>query len=206
MNFTDLELGSVLLQGIADTGFTECTSVQEKTLPHALAGEDVAVQSQTGTGKTAAFLITILERLESTPEAKRALIIAPTRELAVQIQREALEIGRHTNFEVACIYGGVGYGQQEKWLAKGAQVLVGTPGRLIDFNQSGKLKLDDIAILVIDEADRLFDMGFLPDLRKLLRKMPPSRNRQTMLFSATLDTRARRLAWEYMHEQVEIEL
>ena len=165
MKFTDLDLGSALLQGIEETGFTECTPVQEKTLPHSLACRDVAVQSQTGTGKTAAFVITILQRLDSIPGSKKALIIAPTRELAVQIQRETLEIGRHTSYDCACIYGGVGYRQQEKWLAQGAQVLAGTPGRLIDLNRSGKLTLDDITILVIDEADRLFDMGFLPDLR-----------------------------------------
>ena len=206
MKFSDLDLYSALQQGIDETGYTECTPVQEQTLPYSLAGDDVAVQSQTGTGKTAAFVITILQRLEKSPGNKKALIIAPTRELAVQIQRETLAICRRTSFDCACIYGGVGYQQQEKWLAQGTRVLVGTPGRLIDLNRSGKLKLDDIAILVIDEADRLFDMGFLPDLRKLLRKMPDRGERQTMLFSATLDTRARRLAWEYMHEPVEIEL
>ncbi len=206
MKFTELNLNENILKGIEDAGFEDCTRVQELTFQESLKGRDVAVQSQTGTGKTAAFLLTIFQLFceEWTAARKKALIIVPTRELAVQIEKEAALLGKHLNLTIGSIYGGVGYAEQEELLEKDADIIIGTPGRLLDFSQSGKLKLKDRGFLVIDEADRLFDMGFLPDLRRMFRKMPPPTRRITMLFSATLDSAARELAWEQMNDPVEI--
>jgi ATP-dependent RNA helicase RhlB len=207
MKFIELKLERNLLKGIEDAGFTECTKVQEATFAHTLKGKDVCVQSQTGTGKTAAFLITIFQLLLTGEiKKKKALIIAPTRELADQIEKEAKVLGRHLKFTIGSFYGGVGYVTQEKLVEEGVDIIIGTPGRLIDFNQSHKLDFRQIGILVIDEADRLFDMGFLPDLRKMLKRMPKYDQRMTMLFSATLSHRARELAWEYMNNPKEIAL
>ncbi|GAI80498.1 unnamed protein product, partial [marine sediment metagenome] len=196
MNFNELKLDSSLLQGIADRGYKEMTAVQEQTLVITLGGRDVTVQSQTGTGKTAAFLITLFERMRKndTPQRKKALIIVPTRELAVQIKKEALLLNRHMGFTIGSFFGGVGYTKQLALLRKGLDIAIGTPGRLMDLSKRGHLNLRDIKILVIDEADRLFDMGFLPDIQKLLQKMPPRNKRQTMLFSATLNRVSRRIA------------
>jgi ATP-dependent RNA helicase RhlB len=206
MHFTDLHLDERIVLGINDAGFTDCTPVQEATFKHSLKGRDVCAQSQTGTGKTAAFLITIFQNLKDQKGSK-AMIIVPTRELAVQVESEAVLLGGHLdNYKVACIYGGVGYKSQEQQLRQGANIIVGTPGRIIDLNRSGKLSYKDIGILVIDEADRLFDMGFIADLRRMLRAMPPVHKRQTMLFSATLSFLVKELAWQYMNNPVEIEI
>jgi ATP-dependent RNA helicase RhlB len=207
MNFEQLQLNAPLLRGIADMGFTELTPVQEKTLGITLAGRDVAVQSQTGTGKTAAFLITIFQRQQAVAAAwRKALIIAPTRELAVQIEAEAKLIGRHLNLKVGCFYGGVGYNRQEAQLKRGVDIMVGTPGRLLDLEQKGTLTMRNVGFLVIDEADRLFDMGFLPDIRKILRRVSALQYRQTMLFSATLSAPALQLAREYMNQPEKISI
>jgi len=201
MNFEQLQLNAPLLRGIADMGFTDLTPVQEKTLGFSLGGKDVAVQSQTGTGKTAAFLITIFQRQQAVAAAwRQALIVAPTRELAVQIEAEAKLIGRHLNLKVGCFYGGVGYNRQEALLKRGVDIMVGTPGRLLDLEQKGTLTMKNIGFLVIDEADRLFDMGFLPDIRKILRRVSALQYRQTMLFSATLSGPALQIAREYMNQ------
>ncbi len=208
MKFTDLKLRENVQKGIDGAGFIDCTSVQEKTFIHTLNGKDVSVQSQTGTGKTAAFLISIFERLlEIDPDhTRKALVIAPTRELAIQIDQEAHLLARALPFKIGCIYGGVGYQSQERLLSHGAEVIIGTPGRLLDLNHQHKLDFGNYSILVIDEADRLFDMGFWPDLRRILDKMPPRPHRQTMLFSATLTQECRRLAADYMNHPVEIEI
>lgn len=208
MKFSELNLDPSLLEGIHDAGFEAAMPVQERTLSLALSGRDVCAQSQTGSGKTAAFLIPIFERMLKNPNERhtQALIIVPTRELAVQIEQEAAILGSHLGFRVATFFGGVGYVDQEKALKKGVDILIGTPGRLIDMDQSKRLSFKNMGILVIDEADRLFDMGFLPDLRKMLRRMPPFEHRQTMLFSATLNYKARELAWEYMNDPAEIEI
>jgi len=207
MNFEQLQLNAPLLRGIADMGFTELTPVQEKTLGISLSGRDVAVQSQTGTGKTAAFLITIFQRQQAAAAAwRKALIIAPTRELAVQIEAEARLIGRHLNLKIGCFYGGVGYNRQEAQLKRGVDIMVGTPGRLLDLEQKGTLSMKNIGFLVIDEADRLFDMGFLPDIRKILRRVPALQYRQTMLFSATLSGPALQIAREYMNQPEKISI
>ena len=208
MNFNELKLESRILHGIADRGYREMTAVQEKTLVKTLQGLDVAVQSQTGTGKTAAFLITLFERMLSdrAPQRKMALIIVPTRELAVQIEKEARLLNRHMKFTIGSFYGGVGYTRQLALLKKGLDIVIGTPGRLLDLSQKGHLNLKNIRILVIDEADRLFDMGFLPDIKKLLRKMPPRQIRQNMLFSATLNRVSRKIADVHMNRPVSIEI
>lgn len=206
MVFKALNLNADLLKGIADLGFTDCTEVQEKTFAVSLEGRDVCVQSQTGTGKTAAFLITIFQRLLSEPDlkGKQTLIIVPTRELAVQIEDEAKALGRHLAFTIGSFYGGVGYAAQEKLLKDGVDLMICTPGRLLDYLQSGKVNFRRMGFLVIDEADRLFDMGFLPDIRRILKKMPADAPRQTMLFSATLSPLVRNIASEYMRDAVEI--
>jgi len=208
MNFNELKLDSSLLQGIADKGYKEMTAVQEQTLAITLRGKDVTVQSQTGTGKTAAFLITLFEQMlhNSTPNGKKALIIVPTRELAVQIEKEAWFLNRYISFAIGSFYGGVGYARQLALLKKGLDIVIGTPGRLLDLSARGHLKLKDTGILVIDEADRLFDMGFLPDIKKLLQQMPPRNSRQNMLFSATLNCASRKIVAEHLNHPVSIEV
>ena len=208
MNFYEMKLKPTLLRGIEDRGYKEMTAVQEQTLPVALRGEDVAVQSQTGTGKTAAFLITLFERLDSRNAAHRnkALIVVPTRELAVQIEKEALVLNRHMGYSIGSFYGGIGYAKQLALLKKGTDIIIGTPGRLLDLSQRGDLNLRDIKILVIDEADRLFDMGFLPDIKKLLQRMPGRNYRHSMLFSATLNRSSRSLTNEHLNHPVSIEV
>ncbi len=208
MNFTELNLKPRLLRGIKERGYTEITAVQEQTLAKTLQGMDVAVQSQTGTGKTAAFLVTLFNGMltNNALQRKKALIIVPTRELAVQIEKEAQLLNSHMDFSIGSFYGGVGYVRQLALLKKGLDIVIGTPGRLLDLSERGQLKLKEIRILVIDEADRLFDMGFLPDIRKILRKMPSRNVRQNMLFSATLNRFSRKIAAEHMNRPVFIEV
>lgn len=206
MKFTEFSLDSAILQGIDEAGFEKCTPVQEQAIPYLLEARDVAVQSQTGTGKTAAFLLPIFHLLlnDERYSGRRVLIIAPTRELAVQIEEEARLLGQFLKFRVASFFGGVGYKPQQDALKNGYEILVGTPGRLIDLNESGYLDFKEIGICIIDEADRLFDMGFYPDIRKMLRRMVDKEERLTALFSATLGTRVRNLAWEFMNNAEEI--
>lgn len=193
-----------MLEGIRAAGFTECTPVQALTLPVALGGKDVAVQAQTGTGKTATFLITVFSRMLRMPSpgqgpSPRALIIAPTRELVVQIHAEATLLGGSSGFRIAPVYGGIDYQKQRDELARGVDVIIGTPGRLIDYLKQRVYSLKKTQFLVIDEADRLFDMGFISDVRFLLRRMSPYHKRQSMLFSATLSHRVLELCYEHMN-------
>ncbi len=208
MLFTELPLDPRLQQSIADRGYTELTHVQELTLDKSLEGQDVAVQSQTGTGKTAAFLITLFSHLLKHPKSSRrkALIIVPTRELAVQIEGEALLLNRSIGLQIGCFYGGVGYTVQLNQIKAGPDVIIGTPGRLLDLAEKKRLNFKECGFLVIDEADRLFDMGFLPDLRDIVRQMPERTHRQTMLFSATLNKLARRVAEAYLNQPAFIEV
>jgi ATP-dependent RNA helicase RhlB len=204
VRFEELDIPALVLEGIRAAGFAECTPVQALTLPEALRGRDIAGQAQTGTGKTAAFLISIFSRLLTVPPpgqgpSPRALVIAPTRELVVQIEAEAKIIGGPAGFRILPVYGGVDYEKQRQEIAKSVDLLVGTPGRLIDYLKQGVYSLRKTQFLVIDEADRMFDMGFVSDLRFLLRRMSPYNRRQSMLFSATLSNRVLELCYEYMN-------
>src|ERR1700752_3016738 len=212
--FESFGLAPTLMQGIRDAGFTQCTPIQAQTLPIALAGRDVAGQAQTGTGKTAAFLVAMYQALLTRPPAGsrsptsvRALIVAPTRELAVQIQRDALTLGAHTGLKHCVVFGGIDYEKQRQQLREGCDVLVGTPGRLIDYFKQHVFDLRHAQVLVLDEADRMFDPGFIADIRYILRRLPPPERRQSMLFSATLSHRVLELAYEHMNnpELVRIE-
>lgn len=204
MDFSELDLPYEVKQGIELAGFTVCTPVQEAVIPRAIRGEDIAAQAQTGTGKTAAFLISLFTRMIRNPavdlaNSPQALIIAPTRELADQIYHEAERLGKFTGFRCLAVYGGIDYQKQRDLLHKGVDVLVGTPGRLIDYYKQRVYGLKKTRYLVIDEADRMFDMGFIDDLRYLIRKLPPFDKRQAMLFSATLSYRVMELAYEHMN-------
>jgi ATP-dependent RNA helicase RhlB len=199
------------VRGIRDAGFVTATAIQEAALPLALKGKDVAGQSQTGTGKTAAFLIAAFTRCLRTPSpaktgvtAPRVLIIAPTRELVVQIEADAHLLGAHTGLRIISVYGGIDYNKQREALRDGADVLVGTPGRLIDYLKQHVWSPSKVEVLVIDEADRMFDMGFIADLRFILRKLPKPERRQSFLFSATLSFRVMELTWEFMNNPVQI--
>ena len=208
MKCREWDLNKNLLRGIDEAGFEEFMPVQEHTFKESFEGRDVLVQSKTGSGKTAAFLISIFQKfiMSDDPASKKALIIVPTRELAVQIENEAELLGKYIGIKCGSFFGGVNYIKQEKLLKENVQIIIGTPGRLMDFAASNKLKLNEIDVLVIDEADRLFDMGFLPDIRKILKKMKNKKDRQTMLFSATMNFKVRNLAWEYMNEPSEVTL
>ena len=208
MEFQELNLFPDLQKGIDEAGFTTCMPVQEMVFAHSLSGKDIYAQSQTGTGKTAAFLISIMQRIMTQSElrAKKVLILAPTRELAAQTETEAKKLGKYLPISAGAFYGGVSYGPQVDMLRDDVQIIVGTPGRIIDLLQQGKMLLQDVGFLVIDEADRMFDMGFIDDLRKLLRYLPRAQERQTYLFSATLGLRVKDLAWEYMVDPQEISI
>ncbi|OSM06788.1 DEAD/DEAH box helicase [Magnetofaba australis] len=209
MEFAKLPIPELVQAGIRDCGYTQCTPIQAATLPLSLAGKDVAGQAQTGTGKTAAFLIATFSRLVNEPrklEAKaghhsapRVLVIAPTRELVAQIEQDAIGLNGHTQFNILAVYGGIDYDKQRDALTDGGvDVLIGTPGRLIDYFKQKAWIAKGIEVLVIDEADRMFDMGFIDDLRYMLKRMPPYQERLSMLFSATLSYRAQELSYEYM--------
>jgi ATP-dependent RNA helicase RhlB len=207
MRFDELNLPLQVLAGISKAGFHECTPIQEQTLPVALEGRDVMGQAQTGTGKTAAFLITVFSRLLTTPRrhkldrpGPRAMVIAPTRELVVQIERDAAVLGGDTGLGRLVVFGGLDYEKQRTKLGQDPALLVGTPGRLLDYLRQGIYSLKGVETLVIDEADRMFDMGFIDDIRYMLRRMPPPGERQTLLFSATFPQRVKELAYEHLHE------
>ncbi|WP_028973755.1 DEAD/DEAH box helicase [Spirochaeta cellobiosiphila] len=205
MRFTEFPFDEEILQGIEKAKFDNCTPVQEETFKNVIEGRDILAQSQTGTGKTAAFLISIFHLLRGlNKENPRAVVVAPTRELADQIEKECLLLGSNLPWTVGSFYGGVGYAKQEKLLQEHVNIIIGTPGRLLDFDKSKKLSFKDTDILVIDEADRMFDMGFYPDLRRILSRMRPSSDRKTLLFSATLNSRVGNIAWEFMNQPAEI--
>jgi len=204
--FASLGLKPQVMEGIRQAGFVTCTPIQAQTLPIALAGRDVAGQAQTGTGKTAAFLVALYQALLTRPAPPgrsatsiRALIVAPTRELAVQIHRDALTLGAHTGLRHMVVFGGIDYEKQRTQLSEGCEVLIGTPGRLIDYFKQRVFDLKHAQVAVLDEADRMFDLGFIADIRYLLRRLPPPERRQSMLFSATLSHRVLELAYEHMN-------
>src|SRR5450432_116942 len=206
LTFDSLNIAESLKRGIAELGYTRCTPIQAQTLPVALTGHDVAGQAQTGTGKTAAFLIALFNSLLTDPpaankplNAPRAIVIAPTRELAVQIHSDALGIGKYTGLKLAIVFGGVDYEKQRRVLEEGVDVLIGTPGRIIDYFKQHVFDLRHIQVAVMDEADRMFDLGFIKDIRFILRRMPHPTLRLTMMFSATLSHRVMELAYEHMN-------
>jgi ATP-dependent RNA helicase RhlB len=214
LSFQSLPLVESLRQGIVDSGFVYCTPIQAQTLPLALEGRDVAGQAQTGTGKTAAFLVALFQSLLTRPAppgrqatSVRALVIAPTRELAVQIHKDAAVLGKHTGLKLALVFGGTDYDKQRQQLSEGVDVLIGTPGRVIDYFKQHVFDLRYAQVLVLDEADRMFDLGFIADIRFILRRLPRPELRQSMLFSATLSQRVLELAYEHMNnpELVRIE-
>lgn len=210
--FSEMQLHPLVQRGLSDANFVQCTPIQAETLPIALAGKDVAGQAQTGTGKTAAFLLVIFNHLlklrdsgQTVPETSASkatqlasIVLAPTRELAVQIHRDAILLGKHTGLRIGLAYGGVDYKKQRQDIVDGMDILIGTPGRIIDYLKQGVFTLKKVQVVVLDEADRMFDLGFIKDIRFLLRRCPPANQRQSMLFSATLSLRVTELAYEHM--------
>ncbi|MET0398804.1 MAG: DEAD/DEAH box helicase [Longimicrobiaceae bacterium] len=185
MEFSSFGLHPDLLRGVTDLGFTRPTPIQEQALPAGLAGKDLLAAAQTGSGKTAAFLLPILQRLIDQPRGRtRALILTPTRELAAQIHEHFEALAKYTRLRGAAVFGGVGMGPQEQAFRTGVDVIIATPGRLLDHFQNAYARLDSLEVLVLDEADRMLDMGFLPDIRRVLRHIPAKR--QTLFFSATM--------------------
>jgi ATP-dependent RNA helicase RhlB len=228
--FCNLELSEPILRGLKDAGFNHCTPIQHKALPLSLRGKDVAGQAQTGTGKTAAFLLATFQYLlneeedadtddinaeEPAPKAvinrnhginPSAIILAPTRELAIQIHKDALQLGKYLDLKIALIYGGTDYQKQLDSLKANVDIIIGTPGRIIDFYRQNIFSLDQVKVTVMDEADRMFDLGFIKDIRYLLRRMPPPDQRLNMLFSATLSYKVTELAYEHMNNPVLIRI
>jgi len=205
VTFASLPLLPAVQQGVAEAGFTHCTPIQALTLPLALKGLDVAGKAQTGTGKTAAFLLVIFQRLLGLQSGEpgrhpRALVLAPTRELALQIHKDAELLGRASGLRLGLAYGGIDYDKQRKSLEQGVDILIGTPGRIIDYFKQHVFNLRNIDIMVLDEADRMFDLGFIKDIRFLLRRLPPREQRQSLMFSATLGQRVLELAYEHMND------
>jgi ATP-dependent RNA helicase RhlB len=206
LKFDSLTLHETVRAGIRDAGFEFCTPIQASTLPIALEPRDVAGQAQTGTGKTAAFLIATFQKLLASapdpeqPKQPRAFMLAPTRELAMQIAKDGELLGKHTGFKIGLAYGGTDYEKQRRTIEGGIDILIGTPGRIIDYFKQGVFKLNQVEVAVLDEADRMFDLGFIKDIRYLLRRLPPPDQRLNMLFSATLSHRVMELAFEHMNE------
>jgi len=214
VRFHDLALPSEIMHAIADLGFEYCTPIQAEILPHALAGSDTTGKAQTGTGKTAAFLVAIYTRLLANPPQggrrpgmPRALILAPTRELVLQIEKDARDLGKYIDIPVMAIFGGVDYEKQKRALAeKPVDIIMATPGRLLDFQRQRRVRLDEVEILIIDEADRMLDMGFIPDVRKIVHSTPAKDRRQTMFFSATITPEVERLAEQWTRRPIHVEI
>ena len=212
--FHDFDLPPELMHGIADLGFSYCTPIQSQVLPHTLQGQDAIGQAQTGTGKTAAFLVALITRLLRKPIGEqratgtpRALILAPTRELVLQIAEEAKEIGKYCGLTVTAVYGGMDYTKQQQQLQRdNPDIVVATPGRLLDFEGKQDVKLGKVEILVLDEADRMLDMGFIPDVRRIVYSTPKKHARQTLFFSATFPDDIARLAEQWTRDAVRVEV
>ncbi len=207
VRFDSLNLPAQLQAGVDKAGFEFCTPIQAQTLPLALGGKDVAGQAQTGTGKTAAFLLATLHRMLANADGKddqqqhpRAIMLAPTRELAIQIAEDAKVLGSGTNFKFQVVFGGSDYDKQRAKLEEGVDVLIGTPGRFIDYFKQGVFNLKSVEVVVLDEADRMFDLGFIKDIRYVLRRLPPAENRLNLLFSATMSQKVLELAFEHMND------
>jgi ATP-dependent RNA helicase RhlB len=213
VSFDSLDLEPELIDNLAKTGFESCTPIQAEALPLLLSGTDVAGQAQTGTGKTAAFLLATLNHLLTIPASSdrqtrhvRALMVAPTRELAIQIHSDAVQLVGDLPFKLGLVFGGVDYEKQRDELAEGVDILIGTPGRLIDYLKQKVYSLSMLQVVVLDEADRMFDLGFIKDIRFLFHRMPAPTERLSMLFSATLSLRVNELAYEHMNNPVQVEI
>lgn len=209
VSFSEFALNPDLDSALSQAGFSYCTEIQQLSLPLMLDGKDIAAQSQTGTGKTAAFLLGMYQYLlnnpapdDRQPTELRAIILAPTRELAIQIHKDAEQLGANMNFQTVLAYGGTDYEKQRRRIQEGADVLIGTPGRIIDYFKQKVFSLRKIQVVVLDEADRMFDLGFISDIRFLLRRMPDPEQRLNLLFSATLSHRVMELAYEHMNNPV----
>ncbi len=209
-HFSDLNIHPKILKALQAASFEHCTPIQALALPQSLNGQDVAGQAQTGTGKTIAFLVATFNHLLTHEKDKtgqpRAIIMAPTRELAVQIHKDAEILAKHTDLSLGLIYGGEGYQSQLETLQKGVDIVIGTTGRIIDYYKQQVFSLQHIQVAVLDEADRMFDLGFIKDIRFLFRRMPPAVNRLSMLFSATLSFRVQELAYEHMDNPVHVQV
>ena len=192
MSFQDLGLLEAVVHGAQRMGYVEPSPIQAQAIPIAMNGGDLIASAQTGTGKTAAFGLPILSRLKQSNGRTRCLILEPTRELALQVEEAFKEFSVFTDLETVVIFGGVGYGAQRDALARGADIIVATPGRLLDFMQQGEINFSDLEVLVLDEVDRMLDMGFLPDVRRIVEKCP--KERQTLFFSATIPEEIERLS------------
>ncbi|MCK8047145.1 ATP-dependent RNA helicase RhlB [Shewanella sp. 1CM18E] len=211
--FADFPLNKEVHQALNEAGFEFCTPIQALSLPILLEKKDIAGQAQTGTGKTLAFLVATFNHLLSTPipenrqlNQPRAIIMAPTRELAIQIAKDANLLAKHTGLKVGIVYGGEGYEVQRKVLDKGVDILIGTTGRIIDYVRQGVINVSAIQAVVLDEADRMFDLGFIKDIRFLFRRMPDAKSRLNMLFSATLSMKVQELAYDHMNEPEKVEI
>ncbi len=208
--FSNLELSHSIVKGLKEAGFIHCTPIQDRCLPISLRDKDIAGQAQTGTGKTATFLLATFQRLINDESEKiknpRALILAPTRELAIQIHKDAIQLSPYLGLKFALIYGGTDYKKQLNSLKGNVDIIIGTPGRIIDFYKQKAFTLDNIQVMVLDEADRMFDLGFIKDIRFLLRRMPPAEKRLNMLFSATLSYKVTELAYEHMNNPVIVKI
>ncbi|MGB1008556.1 MAG: DEAD/DEAH box helicase [Thiolinea sp.] len=210
--FDSFGLDDRLLASLKEAGFEQCSRIQAETLPLALSGQDVTGQAQTGTGKTGAFLVAVFQRLlqqpveDPQPGSVRCLILAPTRELAIQIARDAEELGKHTGLRSILVYGGAAYEKQRRQFEQPVDLLIGTPGRVIDYWKQKVFTLRHAQAMVLDEADRMFDMGFIQDVRYLLRKLPKPTERLNMLFSATLSQKVLELGYEHMNNPVSIKV
>ncbi|TXK94886.1 RNA helicase [Methylococcaceae bacterium HT1] len=208
--FINLELSRSILNALKEAGFDYCSPIQDRALPIALRDRDVAGQAQTGTGKTASFLLATFQRLLNDNSEKkkypRAIILAPTRELAIQIHKDALLLGKHLGLNLALIYGGTDYQKQLKTVQGNVDIIIATPGRIIDFYRQKAFSLNHIQVMVLDEADRMFDLGFIKDIRYLLNRMPSPEKRLNMLFSATLSFKVSELAYEHMYQPVMVKI
>ena len=208
--FTELNLAPQVVAGLNAMGFEQCTTIQAKSLPVLIEGKDIAGQAQTGEGKTIAFLAATFHHLLQKPakveKQPRALIMAPTRELAIQIHRDAIEMAKSTGLRLGVVYGGEGYESQRQELEAGVDILIGTCGRLLDYMKQGIYNLKNIEVVVLDEADRMFDLGFIKDIRYMFNRMPAATERLSMLFSATLSFRVKELAFEHMNDPVSVEV